>query len=137
MKFNNFISMISENLITIVLNYLKFNKQNKFLDLRSYHLDNSNSRITFENFKSNLPLAIGIHLSDFKNEYTTSLTHIQKLNMCECYINILPKELFDLKQLKIINCSQNNITIIPAEIENCKTLQEFYCDYNKITVIPT
>ena len=87
--------MLSENLITIILNYLKFNETIKFFDLSSYNLDYSdNNKITFENFRLFLPLAIGIRLSDFKNEYTISLTHIQFLNISGCDISILPKELF-------------------------------------------
>jgi len=120
--------MQSENLIALILNYMKFDEKSKFLDLSSYNLDyNENDKITFENFRSFLPLAIGINLSDFKNEYIISLTHIQFLNISKCDISILPKELFDLKQLKTIDCSQNNITIIPVEIGNCIKLQELYC----------
>ena len=129
--------MQSENLIALILNYMKFDEKSKFLDLSSYNLDyNENDKITFENFRSFLPLAIGINLSDFKNEYIISLTHIQFLNISKCDISILPKELFDLKQLKTIDCSQNNITIIPVEIGNCIKLQKFYCFHNKITTIP-
>ena len=87
--------MLSENLVTIILNYLRFYKKIKFLDLQSYNIDLSkNDKITFEDFSFVLPLAIGINLSDFKYEYTTSLTHIQFLNISSCDISILPKELF-------------------------------------------
>ena len=87
--------MQSENLISLILNYLNFNRQSKFLDLSSYNLDyNKNDKIIFEDFRSYLPLTIGINLSDFKNEYTTSLSHIQFLNISNCDISILPKELF-------------------------------------------
>ena len=108
--------MISENLITLILNYLEFNKQSKFLDLQSYHLDYSNNKISFKNFRSFLPLAIGINLSYFKNEYLEQLSHIQFLNISYCNIKILPKGLFYNKQLKIINCRQNYITKIPTII---------------------
>ena len=61
--------MISENLVSLILNYIDFNKS-KFLDLRSYNLDYSNnSKITFENFISFIPLAIGINLSYFDYIY--------------------------------------------------------------------
>ena len=97
--------MLSENLVSIILNYVEFNGYSKFLDLCSYNLDYSrNDAVTFEDFIFILPLAIGINLSEFECEYINKLTHIQFLNISECNIYILPKELFDLKQLKIINC---------------------------------
>src|SRR3989338_5941548 len=130
--------MISENLVNIILNYIKFSEKSIFLDISSYNLDYSeNNRITFEDFNSFLPLAIGINLKIFKDKYINRLTHIQKLNISSCNINILPKELFDLKQLKTINCSYNDITVIPTEIGNLKDLQKFYCTDNKISAIPT
>lgn len=45
------INMISENLLTIVLNYLAFDKQIKFLNIQTYNVDCSNNdKMTFENF---------------------------------------------------------------------------------------
>ena len=130
--------MQSENLIALILNYLNFNNYSKFLDLSSYNLDYSkNDKITFEDFRSFLPLAIGINLFEFKNKFIYSLTHIQFLNISKCNISILPKELFINVQLKSINCSHNNLTVIPTEIKNCKKLENFDCNNNQITIIPT
>ena len=121
----------------MTLNYLKFNKHLKFLDLQYCNIDLSdNNKITFENFRTVLPSAIGINLKLFKNEYINSLTHVQFLNISYCNINILPKELFHL-QLKLIDCSNNEITEIPAEIGNCKKLEKFNCSFNKVAVIPS
>ena len=91
--------MISENLISSVLNYINFNEYSKFLDLQYYHLDHSNNdKISFEDFRKNLPLVIGINLKIFKDEYINSLTHIQKLNISRCKIYI-----FYLKNYSISN----------------------------------
>ena len=129
--------MISENLLTIILNYLNLNKQSKFYDLRHYNLDyNENDSISFKNFKEYLPLAIGIHLNKIKREYINSLSHIKYLNISNCYIKILPKELFVLRQLRTIYCSYNQVAVIPSEIGNCKKLQKFICNSNQITTIP-
>ena len=129
--------MISEDLVSSILDYINFNGYSKFLDLQSYHLDHStNDKISFEDFKTFLPLAIGINLKIFKDEYINSLTHIRILNISNCNIKILPKELFILKQLKIIDCTVNRIFAIPTEIGNCN-LQEFYCSWNEITIIPS
>ena len=44
--------MISEDLVSSILDYINFNGYSKFLDLQSYHLDHStNDKISFEDFK--------------------------------------------------------------------------------------
>ena len=89
--------MISENLITIVFNYLKFNSNTRSIDLTSYNLDYSNNDpIFFMDYQLVLPSAIGINLYEFEYEYLDSLSHIQNLNISNCKIYNLPKELFQL-----------------------------------------
>jgi len=42
--------MLSENLLTLILNYINFDEKSKYLDLQLYNIDYSNNdKITFEN----------------------------------------------------------------------------------------
>ena len=91
-------------------------------------------KITFENFREFIPRATGINLSEFNDKYINKFTYIRFLNISECKINILPKELFN-RQLRNLNCHWNKITVIPSEIRNCKELQIFDCSVNQITFI--
>ena len=129
--------MLSENLLTLILNYINFNRHSKYLDLQLYNIDYSiNDRITFEDYRIFISNAIGIHLSEFENNYIDKLTHIQKLNISKCNIEILPKELFTNGQFRSINCSHNRITVIPKNIGKLINLQKFYCNDNQVAVIP-
>ena len=42
----------------------------------------------------------------------------------------LPKEIWQLTNLKILNCSSNQITELPKEIGQLTNLKDLYCNNN-------
>ena len=81
--------MISENLITIIFNYLEFNEYVRSIDVSSYNMDYSNSIISFTNYQLLLSSAIGIHLTSFKFDYLEYLSRIQFLNIINVFFAYL------------------------------------------------
>ena len=58
------------------------------------------------------------------------------LSLYDCCINVIPKSLSLLKNVKILNLCKNRIRKIPESFSHLTNLQELYLNQNKITDIP-
>jgi len=87
------------------------------LDLEEINLNSNISSSTCE-FNSTLA-------SNFKNEY------IQRVK-----IKTIPKEIFNLKNIKKIDLSNNNLSFVPKEISNFENLTSLNLSHNNINLLP-
>lgn len=63
-------------------------------------------------------------------------THLQSLDLNNCNLSKLPKEIFELTNLQELIISNNPIEVIPPEIGQLKNLKWWYATFIKATTLP-
>lgn len=69
-------------------------------------------------------------------EKIDAYTHLQSLDLNNCNLSELPKEIFKLTNLQELIISNNPITVIPPEIGELKNLKWLYATFIKATTLP-
>jgi Leucine-rich repeat (LRR) protein len=62
--------------------------------------------------------------------------HVYKLNLSKKKLAAIPPEIFQLKNLRVLDLSRNRIVEIPKGIEALQNLQSLNLAFNKIEVLP-
>ncbi|MCD4744869.1 MAG: hypothetical protein K8R58_01055 [Bacteroidales bacterium] len=62
--------------------------------------------------------------------------NLQSIDLLDCNITEIPKEIFELKNLQNLFLEFNEISEIPEDIRKLKNLKIFSIKYNKLTNIP-
>lgn len=120
------------------------------MDITNKILKNSLKDIWIEKLfewadKNNIPNTIDTDIDttdDEKNFYWRGiprdkdiLLNVISINLSKCDIDVLPTELFNLKNLKQLNLSYNKLTSLPNQIGNLKNLASLSISNNQITII--
>jgi Leucine-rich repeat (LRR) protein len=94
-------------------------------------------------FSSQLPPSL-VRLYLYQNSITSissttlsSLTRLERLDLSDNQITILPTQIGLLTALQFLDPSQNQITILPTQIGLLTSLQHLNLNYNKLSFIPS
>ena len=62
--------------------------------------------------------------------------YIIEIDISNLFLKELPSQIYNLINLKKLNCSHNSISSIDQNISNLVNLEEFNCSYNDIIELP-
>jgi len=87
---------------------------------------------TYDTYDVNLDY-ISIHEIIFNDEFAHKITH---LSLSNCNLKTIPKNIFKLKNLKVLILSCNEISVIPKKIRSLEKLWSFNFVNNRVKKLP-
>ena len=121
----------------------------KWPSLTSFKFPEDCSRELATFFLSNLDSLVNLRKLDLSGSWKPNehgpllvskisvLLKLDFLNISNCCLQVLPSSLFELENLKVLNCSDNELKPLPSDLGLLQNLEQFHCLHCDLQELPS